>query len=169
MHYAGWTDKFIQIAGTVNPVASSHFNFTIPEPVGVVVALCPDQPALLGFVSIVAPILAAGNCVVALASASNPLPALTFSEVIATSDFPAGVINILSGDRAELAPHFASHMDVNAIEDAKIGAELQSGTAINLKRYYRRSDVDYFGAKAENPYWIIDTTEMKTAWHPVGL
>jgi acyl-CoA reductase-like NAD-dependent aldehyde dehydrogenase len=173
VYYAGWTDKFAQILGSVNPVASSHFNFTIPEPTGVVVAVCPDSPALLGLVSIVAPIVAGGNCVVALASPANALPALTFSEIIATSDFPAGVINILAGERAELAPHFASHMDVNAIVDAsgdeKIGTELQSGTAINLKRYHRRSDVDYFRADAENPYWIIDTTEMKTAWHPIGL
>jgi acyl-CoA reductase-like NAD-dependent aldehyde dehydrogenase len=173
VYYAGWTDKFAQILGSVNPVASSHFNFTIPEPTGVVVALCPDEPALLGLVSIVAPIVAGGNTVIALASTSNALPALTFSEIIATSDFPPGVINILAGDRAELAPHFASHKDVNAIVDAsgdeKIGAELQSGTAINLKRYHRRADVDYLKANAENPYWIIDTTEMKTAWHPIGL
>jgi acyl-CoA reductase-like NAD-dependent aldehyde dehydrogenase len=173
VYYAGWTDKFAQILGSVNPVASSHFNFTIPEPTGVVVAVCPDTPALLGLVSILAPIVAGGNCIIALASTTNALPALTFSEIIATSDFPASVINILAGDRAELGPHFASHMDVNAIVDAsgdeKIGAELQSGTAINLKRYHRRSDIDYFKAKAENPYWITDTTEMKTAWHPIGL
>ena len=173
VYYAGWTDKFAQVLGSVNPVASSHFNFTIPEPTGVVVAVCPDRPALLGLVSILAPVVAGGNSVIALASTTNALPALTFSEVIATSDFPAGVINILAGDRAELAPHFASHMDVNAIIDAsndeKIGTELQSGTAINLKRYHQRADVEYFKADAENPYWIIDTTEMKTAWHPIGL
>jgi acyl-CoA reductase-like NAD-dependent aldehyde dehydrogenase len=173
VYYAGWTDKFAQILGSVNPVASSHFNFTIPEPTGVVVAVCPDEPALLGLVSILAPILAGGNSVVALASTTNALPALTFSEIIATSDFPGGTINILAGDRAELAPHFAGHMDVNAIVDAsgdeKIGAELQSGTAINLKRYHRRAPVDYFKSAAENPYWIIHTTEMKTAWHPIGV
>jgi acyl-CoA reductase-like NAD-dependent aldehyde dehydrogenase len=173
VYYAGWTDKFAQILGSINPVASSHFNFTIPEPTGVVVAVCPDKPALLGLVSILAPIVAGENCIIALASTANALPALTFSEVIATSDFPAGVINILAGDRAELAPHFASHMDVNAIVDAsgdeKIGADLQSGSAINLKRYHRRAEVDYFKADAENPYRITDTTEMKTAWHPIGL
>lgn len=173
VYYAGWTDKFSQILGSVNPVASSHFNFTIPEPTGVVIAICPDEPALLGLVSTVFPAVAGGNCVIALASTVNALPALTFSEIIATSDFPAGVINILAGDRTELAPHFASHMDVNAIVDAsgdeKLGAELQSGTATNLKRYFRRADVDYFKAHAENPYWIIETTEMKTAWHPIGL
>jgi acyl-CoA reductase-like NAD-dependent aldehyde dehydrogenase len=173
VYYAGWTDKFAQILGAVNQVASSQFNFTIPEPTGVVVAVCPDEPALLGLVSILAPILAGGNCVIALASTTNPLPALTFSEIVATSDFPAGAVNVLTGDRGELAPHFASHMDVNAVVDAsgneKMGAELQSGTAINLKRYHRRSAVDYFGSAAENPYWIIETTEMKTAWHPIGL
>ncbi|MGI9115751.1 MAG: aldehyde dehydrogenase family protein [Chthoniobacterales bacterium] len=173
VYYAGWTDKFAQILGSVNPVASSHFNFTIPEPTGVVVAVCPNEPALLGLVSIIAPIIASGNSAVVLASTANALPALTFSEIIATSDIPAGVVNILAGDRAELAPHFASHMDVNAIVDAsgdeKIGVELQSGSAINLKRYYHRDVRDYFGAEGENPYWIIDTTEMKTAWHPIGV
>ncbi len=173
VYYAGWTDKFAQILGSVNPVASSYFNFTIPEPTGVVVAVCPDQPSLLGLVATVAPILAGGNSVVALASSSHALPALTFSEILATSDLPAGAANILAGDRTELVPHFAGHMDVNAIVDASgddnIGAELQSGTAINLKRYHRRAVADYFGTEAENPYWIVDTTEMKTAWHPIGL
>lgn len=173
VYYAGWADKFAQIFGAVNPVASSHFNFTFPEATGVVIAVCPDEPALLGFVSIVAPIIASGNCVVAFASTRNALPALTFSEIIATSDITGGVVNILAGDRAELAPHFASHMDVNAIVDAsgdeKIGTELQRGSAFNLKRYFRRAVADYFAPAAETPYWISDTTEMKTAWHPIGL
>ena len=173
VYYAGWTDKFSQIFGSVNPVATSHFNFTIPEPTGVVVALTPDEPALLGLVSIIAPIIASGNSVVALASAANALAPLTFSEIIATSDLPGGVFNLLAGDSAELAPHFASHMDVNAIVDAsrdeKIGAELQAGAAINVKRYVRREVPNYFAQRAENPYWILDTVEMKTAWHPIGL
>lgn len=173
VYYAGWTDKFAQILGSVNPVATSHFNFTIPEPTGVVVVLTPDEPALLGLVSMVAPILVAGNSVVALGSTANALAPLTFSEIIATSDLPAGVFNILAGDRAELASQFSSHMDVNAIvdgsEDERIGAELQGGTAINLKRYIRRSVTNYFGRDAENPYWILDSVEMKTAWHPIGL
>ena len=130
VHYAGWTDKYSQVFGTVNPVASSHFNFTIPEPTGVVVILCPDEPALLGLVSLVAPVILSGNCAVVLASAARPLPALTFSEIIATSDLPGGVINVLAGERAELAPFFASHMDVNAIVDAsgdkEIARQLQS-------------------------------------------
>jgi len=173
VYYAGWTDKFSQILGSVNPVATSHFNFTIPEPTGVVVALTPDAPALLGLVSVIAPIIATGNCVVALASTANALAPLTFSEIVATSDLPPGVFNLLAGDRNELAPHFASHMDVNAIVDAggddKIGEELQAGTAANVKRYVQRAVANYFGRDGENPYWILDTVEMKTAWHPIGL
>jgi len=175
VHYAGWTDKFSQIFGAVNPVASSHFNFTIPEPTGVVVVICPDEPPLLAFVSLVMPVILSGNCAVVLVSSTKPLPALTFSEIIATSDLPPGVINLLAGDRAELAPFMASHMDVNAIVDgsgdAKLGAELQRGGELNVKRYARRdlSDKMWRGAEAENPYWILDTVEMKTAWHPIGL
>ena len=173
VYYAGWTDKFSQILGSVNPVATSHFNFTIPEPTGVVVALTPDAPALLGLVSVIAPIIATGNSVVALASTANALAPLTFSEIIATSDLPPGVFNLLAGDRNELAPHFASHMDVNAIVDAggddKIGEELQAGTAANVKRYIQRAVANYVGRDGENPYWILDTVEMKTAWHPIGL
>ena len=173
VYYAGWIDKFSQILGSVNPVATSHFNFTIPEPTGVVVALAPDAPPLLGMVSVIAPIIASGNSVVALASTANALAPLTFSEIIATSDLPPGVFNLLAGDRSELAPHFASHMDVNGIVDAsdddKIGEELQAGSAINVKRYLRREVANYFGREAENPYWILDTVEMKTAWHPIGL
>src|SRR5262249_10130932 len=139
VHYAGWTDKFSQIFGAVNPVASSHFNFTTPEPTGVVVVVCPDDPPLLGFVSLVAPVILSGNCAVVLASTTKPLPALTFSEVLATSDLPGGVVNVLAGDRTELAPHFAGHMDVNAIVDAsgdeKIGQELHRGGEFNVKRY----------------------------------
>ena len=175
VHYAGWTDKFSQIFGAVNPVASSHFNFTTPEPTGVVVILCPDDPPLLGFVSLVAPAILSGNTVVVLPSATKPLPALTFSEVLATSDLPGGVVNVLAGDRAELTPHFASHMDVNAIVDAsgdeKIGLELQRGGEFNVKRYVRRdlTPAEWRSSDAENPYWILDTVEMKTAWHPIGL
>lgn len=175
VYYAGWTDKFTQIFGAVNPVASSHFNFTLPEPTGVVVIICPDEPSLLGLVSLLAPVILAGNTAIVLASATKPLPALTFSEIMATSDLPAGVVNIIAGDRAELAPHFASHMDVNAIVDAsgdlKIARELQRGGGFNVKRYIRRdlSIAAWHTQVAENPYWIIDTVEMKTAWHPIGL
>ncbi len=175
VYYAGWTDKFSSVFGAVNPVASSHFNFTTPEPTGVVVVVAPDESPLLALVSLVAPVILAGNTAVVLASTKSPLPALTFSEIIATSDLPGGVVNILAGDRAELAPHFASHMDVNAIVDAsgedEISRALQRGGALNVKRYFRRDLAPGAWAKseAENPYWILDTVEMKTAWHPIGL
>ena len=175
VHYAGWTDKFGQIFSSVNPVASSHFNFTMPEPTGVVVIVCPDEPPLLAFVSLVVPVILSGNCAVVLPSTTKPLPALTFSEIIATSDLPGGVVNVLAGDRAELAPHFAGHMDVNAIVDGSgdptAGRELQRGGELNVKRYVRRDlkPAQWRTRDAENPYWILDTVEMKTAWHPIGL
>ncbi len=175
VHFAGWTDKFTQLFGTVNPVATSHFNFTTPEPTGVVVVLTPDEPSLLPLVSLLLPVILSGNTAVVLASERFPLPAVTFSEILATSDLPGGVVNLLTGRRAELAPHFASHMDVNAIVDGAgdpaLSATLQGGTAINLKRYAARSltPADWFTRKAEDPYWILDTIEFKTAWHPIGL
>jgi acyl-CoA reductase-like NAD-dependent aldehyde dehydrogenase len=175
VHYAGWTDKYQQVFGSVNPVASPHFNFTTPEPTGVVAVLAPDEPSLLGLVSVVAPVILSGNAAVVLASEKYPLPALTLGEILATSDLPGGVINLLAGKRAELAPHFATHMDINAIVDASgaaaMGAQLQSGTAVNLKRYASRSLTaeEWFGTKGEDPYWILDTVEMKTAWHPIGV
>ncbi len=175
VHYAGWTDKFSQIFSAVNPVASSHFNFTMPEPTGVVVVVCPNEPPLLALVSLVAPVILSGNTAVVLTSATQPLPALTFSEIIATSDLPGGVINLLAGNPAELAPYIASHMDVNAIVDAsgdeKIAEALEQGGGYNVKRYLQRrvKPADWRGEAAENPYWILDTVEMKTAWHPIGL
>lgn len=175
VHFAGWTDKYQQVFGCVNPVATAHFNFTTPEPTGVVAVLAPDEPSLLGLVSLVAPVILSGNTAVVLASEKYPLPALTLGEILATSDLPGGVINLLAGNRAELAPHFASHMDINAIVDgtgdAALGAQLQSGTALNLKRYAAHSlaPAEWFTAKAEDPYWILDTVEMKTAWHPIGV
>ncbi|HEY5037173.1 MAG TPA: aldehyde dehydrogenase family protein [Chthoniobacterales bacterium] len=175
VHYAGWTDKFSQIFSAVNPVASSHFNFTSPEPTGVVVIVCPNESPLLALVSLVAPAILSGNTAVVLVSATQPLPALTFAEIIATSDLPGGVVNILSGNPAELAPHIAGHMDVNAIVDASGDAALrlalQQGGGWNVKRYVSRdlAPNEWQTEKAENPYWILDTVEMKTAWHPIGL
>lgn len=175
VHYAGWTDKFPQLFSSVNPVATSHFNFTFPEPTGVVVVIAPDRPALLGLVSLMAPAILSGNAVIVLASESVPLPALALAEVLATSDLPGGVVNILTGARAELAPHFASHMDIDAIVDGsgdpQIAEVLRGGTALNLKRVAVRSlaEKDWATAKGEDPYWILDTVEMKTAWHPVGV
>jgi acyl-CoA reductase-like NAD-dependent aldehyde dehydrogenase len=175
VYFAGWTDKFTQVFGSVNPVASSHFNFTVPEPTGVVAVLAPDEPSLLALVSTLAPVVLSGNSAVAVASEKFPLPALTFAEILATSDLPGGVINILSGKRQELIPHIASHMDINAIVNAS-GVDdahpaLQSGTAINLKRYAQRglAGRDWFAAAGADPYWILDTVEFKTAWHPIGL
>lgn len=175
VHFAGWTDKFSQVFGSVNPVATSHFNFTTTEPTGVVAVLAPDEPSLLALVSLTAPVILSGNAAIVIASEKFPLPAATFAEISAASDLPGGVVNILTGKRAELAPHIAGHMDVNAIVDgtgdAELGAKLQSGTAVNLKRYADHSlaSADWFGAKGEDAYWILDTIEFKTAWHPIGL
>ncbi len=175
VYFAGWTDKYSQVFGAVNPVASSHFNFTVPEATGVVAALAPDEPSFVPLISLMAPAILTGNSVVLVASDKYPLPALSFAEILATSDLPGGVVNILAGKRAELLSHLASHMDVNAIVDATGSAEtqrvLQAGTAINMKRYAARklTAEEWFSDVAENAYWIADTTEFKTAWHPIGL
>jgi acyl-CoA reductase-like NAD-dependent aldehyde dehydrogenase len=173
VHYAGWTDKYSQVFGSVNPVASSHFNFSTPEPMGVVVVLAPDEPSLLALVSLAAPVILSGNTAIVLSSEKYPLPAATFAEILATSDLPGGVVNVLTGKRAELAPHIATHMDVNAIVDgagdADVSAILRGGVATNLKRYASHAAADWFAAKAEDPYWILDTVEFKTAWHPIGI
>ncbi len=173
VHFAGWTDKYSQVFSSVNPVASSHFNFTTPEPTGVVIVLAPDEPSLLALVSLVAPVILSGNAAIVIASEKFPLPAATFAEILATSDLPGGVVNILTGKRAELVPHIATHMDVNAIVDgagdAEISPKLQAGVATNLKRYADHSSADWFSAKVEDPYRILDTVEYKTAWHPIGI
>ena len=173
VYFAGWTDKYQQVFGSVNPVATSHFNFTTLEPTGVVVVLAPDEPSLLALVSLIAPVILSGNAAIAIGSEKIPLPALTFGEILATSDLPGGVVNILAGKRGELAPHIASHMDVNAIVDgagdAELSAKLRSGTAINLKRYSQHAPEDWFAPAVEDPYWILDTVEFKSAWHPIGV
>jgi acyl-CoA reductase-like NAD-dependent aldehyde dehydrogenase len=175
VYYAGWTDKYSQIFGSVNPVASSHFNFSTPEPTGVVVAFAPDEPALVSLVSLISPIILTGNSVIVIPSEKYPLPALTFAEILATSDLLGGVVNVLTGKRAELIPHIASHMDVNAIVDgtgiSETGSALQTGSAINLKRYssHALAPAEWFTSKAEDPYWITDTVETKTAWHQIGV
>jgi acyl-CoA reductase-like NAD-dependent aldehyde dehydrogenase len=173
VHFAGWTDKYSQVFSSVNPVASSHFNFTTPEPTGVVVVFAPDEPSLLALVSLVAPVILSGNTAIVVASEKFPLPTATFAEILATSDLPGGVVNILTGKRAELVPHIATHMDVNAIVDGagdpEISAKLQAGVATNLKRYSNHTATDWFSAKVEDPYWILDTVEFKTAWHPIGI
>ncbi len=175
VYFAGWTDKYQQVFGTVNPVATPHFNFTTPEPTGVVVVLLPDAPALLPLVSLVAPVVLSGNCAVAVTSDCHPLPACAFAEILATSDLPGGVINLLSGRRRELVPHIAGHMDVNAVVDgageAELSTALHGGSAINVKRYVCRElpSEAWFTGQPEDPYWILDTVEFKTAWHPIGF
>ncbi len=174
VHYSGWTDKYSQLFSTVNPVASPHFNFTFPEPTGVVGIICPDTPPLVALIGLLAPVILSGNSAVVLASERFPLPAIALAEVLATSDVPGGVVNILTGVRSELAPQFADHMDVNALvdgtDDAGIAKTLQAGSAVNLKRYARHflSPRQWLVAEG-NPYWILDTVEQKTAWHPMGV
>jgi acyl-CoA reductase-like NAD-dependent aldehyde dehydrogenase len=169
--YAGWCDKYQQLFGTVNPVASSHFNFSVPEPTGVVAAIAPQDNSLLGLVSVIAPIIAGGNTCIVLASEAKPLCSITFAEVINSSDVPAGVINILTGKVSELATQFASHMDVNALvycgEDSVIHKELQTKGAANVKRILIRKNINWFIEEGQSPYYIMDTQEIKTTWHPI--
>jgi len=173
--YAGWSDKFTHIFGTVNPVATSHFNFSIPEPTGVVGMIAPDEPSLLGMISVAAPALVGGNAVILVASEKYPLPSITFAEILATSDLPGGVINILTGFRSELVPTMARHMDINAIVDAGCNGEpsrlAQVEGAANVKRMTRRTlnEKSWFGETGQDPYWILNTLEIKTTWHPIGL
>ncbi|HWX19801.1 MAG TPA: aldehyde dehydrogenase family protein [Candidatus Binatia bacterium] len=175
IYFAGWSDKYPQVFGSVNPVATSHFNFTIPEPTGVVVVLAPDEPVLLPLVSLIAPVILSGNAAVVVASDKFPLPAVTFTELLATSDLPGGVVNLLTGKRNDLVSHIAGHMDVNAVVDgvgdAELSTKLQGGSALNLKRYARHvlTPDQWLSTRAEDPYWILDTVEFKTAWHPIGL
>jgi len=163
--YAGWSDKVHHLIGTVNPVAGPYFNFTIPEPTGVVGIVAPETPALLGLVSRLAPAIVSGNAAVVLASERTPLPAVTLSEVIATSDVPGGVVNVLTGIKSELCPWLAGHMDVNAIDvtgaPKEARAEIEKLAAENVKRVVRQK-------AEESPYEITAFVEMKTVWHPMG-
>jgi acyl-CoA reductase-like NAD-dependent aldehyde dehydrogenase len=162
--YAGWSDKLSQVLGGSNAVAGPYFNFTIPEPTGVVAIVAPDEPALLGLVSRIAPALAGGNAVVVVASETHPLAAIELAEAIATSDLPGGTLNILTGQRAELAPVLAAHMDVNAIDvtgAGEEGVELEVLAADNVKR------VVHAGSD-QSPWEISSFLELKTVWHPVG-
>jgi acyl-CoA reductase-like NAD-dependent aldehyde dehydrogenase len=163
--YAGWADKLAQVIGSSNPVSGPYFNFTVPEPTGVVATLAPDEPPLLGLVSRIAPPLTGGNTVVAVASESRPLAAIELAEAVATSDVPGGVVNVLTGRRSELAPWLASHMDVNAIDLAGADGdapELERAAADNVKRVVRGK------ADAQSPWEIAAFLELKTVWHPVG-
>lgn len=172
VYYAGWADKYQQLFSTVNPVSSSHFNFSILEPTGVVGIVAPSDQSLLGLVSTIAPVVAGGNSCVVLAPEARPLCSITFAEVLATSDCPGGVVNILTGFRNELLEQFATHMDVNAVVYCgTCKAELktiQEGAALNVKRVVHRPD-DWSLAKNQGPYHILDTLETKTTWHPIGV
>jgi acyl-CoA reductase-like NAD-dependent aldehyde dehydrogenase len=172
--YAGWSDKIHQVHGSSNPVAGPYFDFSVPEPTGVVAVMAPPDSSLLGLVSVVAPIIVTGNTAVVVASEERPLPAITLAEVLATSDVPGGVVNLLTGRAAEIAPWLASHMDVNAIDlagvaDQELATELEAAAAENLKRVVR--------PPAAPPDWAADPgldrmlafLETKTVWHPVGI
>jgi acyl-CoA reductase-like NAD-dependent aldehyde dehydrogenase len=173
--YAGWADKITQVVGNANPVAGPFFNLSTPEPTGVVALLAPQQSSLLGLVSVVAPVIVTGNTAVVVSSYERPLPAVTFAEVLATSDVPGGVVNILTGSAATIAPWLAAHMDVNAIDltgvagDTGLATDLEIAAADNLKRVRR--------APATEPDWTLDPglepmtafLETKTVWHPIGV
>lgn len=172
IYYAGWADKYQQVFSAVNPVSSSHFNFSVLEPTGVVALLAPNDSGLLGLVSNLAPAIVGGNTCVALASESRPLSAVSFAEVLHSSDVPAGVVNVLTGLRDELRAQFASHMDVNAIVycdgDAAVAKSIEDKAADNIKRVIKRVDIDWSKHPAQSPYLIRDTQETKTTWHPIG-
>jgi acyl-CoA reductase-like NAD-dependent aldehyde dehydrogenase len=172
--YAGWSDKIHQVQGSSNPVAGPYFDFSVPEPTGVVAVVAPPDSSLLGLVSVVAPVVVTGNTAVVVASEERPLPAITLAEVLATSDLPGGVVNLLTGRAAEIAPWLASHMDVNALDlagvtDTELATELETAAAENLKRVVR--------PPVTTPDWSADPgldrmlafLETKTVWHPVGI
>lgn len=175
--YAGWADKFTQVVGSVNPVNGSYFNFSVPEPTGVVGIIAPEESSLLGLVSRLAPAVVGGNATVVVASESRPLPAVTLTEVLATSDVPGGVVNLVTGLRRELLPALAGHMDVNALD--AFGAAPAEATAVeevaveNVKRVVRPptdglARYDWLSDRAQSPYLISDFIEIKTVWHPIG-
>ena len=171
IYYSGWCDKFQQLFSSVNPVASSHFNFSVPEPTGVVAAIAPQNDSLIGLVSLIAPIIAGGNSCVVLASNSKPLCAVTFAEVLNSSDLPGGVVNILTGKVAELATFFADHMDVNATvyceKDPATQQMIKEKSALNVKRVVLYDKVKWDSDAAQSPYFIMDFQEIKTTWHPI--
>jgi acyl-CoA reductase-like NAD-dependent aldehyde dehydrogenase len=175
--YAGWADKYPQVVGTVNPVAGSYFNFSVPEPTGVVGMIAPEDASLLGLVSRLAPIIVSGNAAVVIASETRPLPAVTLSEVLATSDVPGGVVNLITGMRRELVGHLAGHMDVNALDAfgaaPEEGASLEEIAVENVKRFVRPPPsgldrYDWLSERAQSPYLIGEFVEIKTVWHPIG-
>jgi len=173
VYYAGWSDKYQQFFSTVNPVSSAHFNFSNLEPVGVVSIIAPEEQGLLGLISAIAPAIVGGNTVIVLASESKPLTAISFAEVLNSSDVPGGVVNILTGKKSELINHMASHMDVNAMvycgkeeSEIKLISELASN---NVKRTFFYKKTDWSNKNSESPYFIEKTQEVKTTWHPTKV
>jgi len=173
IYYAGWADKYQQVFSRVNPVSMPYFNFTMPEPTGVVSAIAPDESSLLGLVSIIAPILAGANSIVILASKSKPLCSISFAEVLHSSDVSSGVVNILTGDTEELLEHFSSHMDVNTIiycgADNNAIKTVKVNAALNVKRVILYSNKDLLKDASQSPYSILKAQEIKTTWHPIGV
>jgi acyl-CoA reductase-like NAD-dependent aldehyde dehydrogenase len=171
IYYSGWCDKFQQLFSSVNPVSSSHFNFSVPEPTGVVAAIAPQQNALLGLISVIAPIIAGGNTCIILASCQKPLCAVTFAEVLNSSDLPGGVVNILTGNVSELVPYFADHMDVNAMAycetDQQVQQMIREKSSLNVKRIILYDKMKWDTDAAQSPYLIMDFQEIKTTWHPI--
>lgn len=171
VYYAGWCDKYQAVLSTVNPVASSHFNFSVPEPTGVVAIIAPEESALLGLVTAIAPAIAGGNTCIVLASESKPLSAVTFAEVLNSSDLPGGVVNILTGNSNELYSHFSTHMDVNAVTYYRSNKDeiktIRENAALNVKRIYIYNKLSLQDEKSQSPYMIYDLQEIKTTWHPI--
>jgi len=174
--YAGWCDKYLALASTRNPVAGPHFNFSTPEPTGIVALLAPDEPALLGLVSLALPALVSGNAVVAVASETDPCTAVIFAECVATSDLPAGAFNLLTGSRAEIAPHLAGHMDVNAFVAVDLDIAFETALAIAASENVKRTHFErvgkrkvWFGERFEDLDRILTFTELKTIWHPAKI
>lgn len=170
IYYAGWCDKFQQVYSSVNPVATSHYNFSVTEPTGVVAVILNEKLPLLELVSCLAPIIAGGNTCVMLASNTKPICAITFSEILATADLPAGVVNILTGSADELHTHFSSHLDVNAMiycgNNLNHLQTIQQNCALNVKRFFHWHK-NWWLDETQNPYLIMDTQEIKTTWHPI--
>jgi acyl-CoA reductase-like NAD-dependent aldehyde dehydrogenase len=173
--YAGWADKIAQVAGSSNPVAGPYFDFSVPEPTGVVAVLAPQSSSLLGLISVLAPVIVSGNTAVVVASEARPLPAITMGEALATSDVPGGVVNLLTGRTAEIAPWLASHMDVNAVDltgvagDDDLARALENDAAENLKRVVRAPAVETDWAAEPGLGRLTAYLETKTVWHPVGI
>ena len=174
IYYAGWTDKYESVLGSVNPVAAPYFNFTVTEPMGIVGVLAPEEAPLLALVSLIAPLITSGNTVIALASTSRPYPAIVFGEMLATSDLPGGVVNLLTGFRKEILPTMATHTHLRALAGVANADErkaLRLGAAESVKRvklHATETPTDWYSDKAQSLYEIRDFLEFKTTWHPVG-